>query len=382
MVGSYVMAEMLHAGIAVVVVVRGKGHQSGVQRIEQILAKFEASWNVTLERPTVLEGDINRPELGLNANDRKIVREQCDRIVHSAASLSFAPADQSEHNEPYRTNVGGTQNVLTFCVEHGVRQFHHVSTAYVCGIRTGIVAENEATEGQEFANDYERSKVSSEEMLHDAVAAGHLQSLTIYRPSIVIDRTGLSPVSGDRTIYGAFSMYQMLASRFGLPAEGEWFRNLGFRGTECKNIVDVDWIARAIRIVVTHPDYHNRTYHLTSAEGTSVQSLDAAFRVTTRDWLQRPSRVTRSKPTKPSKPTRESSPLTGDAKTELDRMAEPFVKTFLPYFRDDPKFDRKEIGRLIAQTELPPTPSIGVNELVQMVRQWTRPWLRSHCRGS
>lgn len=370
MVGSYVMADFLRQGRMLAVLARGKGKQSASQRVEQILQRFENSWNIVLDRPRVVDADLNQPNLGISIADAQWIAQNCGQIVHSAASLSFAPADESADNEPYRTNVDGTRRVLELCGKTGIRQFHHVSTAYVCGTRSGIVSELESELGQEFANDYERSKTIAETMLHQARGSGALDCLTIYRPSIVIDRTGLSPISGDRTIYGAFSMYQMLASRFGLPDHGQWFSNLGFLGSERKNIVDVDWIAHAINVIVSTKKYHDATYHLTTQRGTSVASLDAAFRIATEDWLNRPSRVQRTKRPAPDQ-TPKTGDLSGSQKAELDRMAAPFVKTFLPYFRDDPKFGRDQIDRVIAETDLPSTPEIDTDELLEMVRHWS-----------
>ncbi|TWU18982.1 Phthiocerol synthesis polyketide synthase type I PpsC [Allorhodopirellula heiligendammensis] len=364
MVGSYVMAQWLRDGRPLAVIARGKGAHSATERIEQILCRFEAAWSVTLPRPRVFQGDLNQPGLGLLSVNAQWIADNCSQILHSAASLSFAPASESVDNEPYRTNVHGTEYVLDFCRASGISHFHHISTAYVCGKRSGAVLESEGDVGQDFANDYERSKLLAEGLLDAALRAGTLESLTIYRPSIVIDRTGLSPISGDRTIYGAFSMYQMLASRFGLPAHGEWFRNLGFDGEEQKNIVDVDWIANAVLTIIADPRYHNQTYHLTSSAGTTVQDLDAAFHAATQIWLDRPTRLERTRSTR-------SANLSVDDRTELDRMAAPFVNTFLPYFRDDPQFDREQIDRVIAETDLPSTPHIGSEELLEMVRHWS-----------
>ncbi|EKJ99834.1 Male sterility domain-containing protein [Rhodopirellula baltica SH28] len=365
MLGSYVVAELLRGRIECAVLVRAKGKQTAEQRIDQILARFEQAWQVSLPRPKVLEGDLNQPRLGLSGESVQWVRDNCDRMLHSAASLSFLPADPAGDNEPYRTNVDGTREVVAFCNAVGITQLHHVSTAYVCGTRSGRVKESEGDTGQSFANDYERSKLIAEGIVREAFGGSNL---TVYRPSIVIDRTGLSPVSGDRTIYGAFSMYQMLASRFGLPEDGQWFRDLGFSGSERKNIVDVDWIARAICKVMSTPRLHGRTYHLTTREGTAIKSLDAAFHSATTKWLQtrKPDRLKR-----PRQLDRPDSAGGSTQRHELDQMADPFVKTFLPYFRDDPVFDRANIDDVIATTHLDDTPVIGSEELLQMIGNWS-----------
>ena len=373
MVGSYVIAELLRrkvrsgSDVNLIAVARGKGQGKGrlsaAERVDAILSKFENHWGHSLPRPTVLQGDLLQKGLGLSKPDMKLVRKSCDSILHSAASLSFAPASDSPDNEPYRTNVDGTENLIKFCDKVGIESLHHISTAYVCGTRSGRVLESESNVGQEFANDYERSKTIAESMVEDAFGS---KSLTAYRPSIVIDRTGLAPVSGDRTIYGAYSMYQMLASRFGLPEDGVWFQNLGFAGDERKNLVDVDWIARAISTIIGDPRHHGVTHHLTTDDGTSIKTLDAAFRIATEKWLQ--GRRVSPRRTQPS-----SQSIPAIAKQELDQMADPFVRTFLPYFRDDPTFDRTNIDHVIATTDLDPTPSIGQDQLLDMIQNWSAP---------
>ncbi|TWT49653.1 Phthiocerol synthesis polyketide synthase type I PpsC [Rubripirellula amarantea] len=361
MVGSYVMAEMLRRGIPMVVTARSKGRQSAAERIENILQDFEQAWNQTLPRPRVVEASFDQPGLGIPHHDQRAIANDCDQIIHSAASLSFAPATENADNEPYRTNVDGTRHLIKFCQQIGIKRWHQISTAYVCGTRSGTVRENENDVGQSFANDYERSKSIAEQMVNDAFRESNL---TIYRPSIVIDRTGIAPVSGDRTIYGAFSMYQMLSAKFGLPDDGVWFRNLGFRGNERKNLVDVDWISRAVATIATSPKYHGKTYHLTTPDGTAIETLDSAFRTATQTWLA--GRRVRSNGSAKKE-------ISADQQKEIDQMADPFVRTFLPYFRDDPKFDRTQIDRVIAETDLDPTPSIAQDELLSMIQNWSAP---------
>ena len=364
MVGSYVMAELLRRGVPLVVTARAKGRQQAADRIEAILRDFEHAWNGSLPRPRVLDASLDQPSLGLCDDDQRVVADHCDQIIHSAASLSFAPASENANHEPYRTNVDGTERLIRFCQQAGIRTWHHISTAYVCGTRSGNVREDENDVGQSFANDYERSKSIAEQMVCDAFAG---RSLTIYRPSIVIDRTGIAPVSGDRTIYGAFSMYQMLSAKFGLPDDGVWFRNLGFAGDERKNLVDVDWISRAIATITTSSQYHGQTYHLTTRDGTAIETLDSAFRTATKSWLA--GRRVTAKP----KPKSTSVPSAAKQQNEIDQMADPFVRTFLPYFRDDPSFDRANIDRVIAETDLDATPTIGDDELLSMIKNWTAP---------
>lgn len=369
MVGASVLARLLRKGRPCAVIARTKGTLSVDQRLDQILRRFEQYWQTDLPRPVSFQGDVNQMSLGLNDRDVKWITGHCDSILHSAASLRFAPACDDENGEPFRTNVGGTQNVVDLAVRCRLKSFHHVSTAYVCGMASGKVYEADIDIGQSFANDYEDSKVRAENLVRRCWIDGRQHSdrtLTVYRPSIVIDRLGLTPVSGDRTIYGAHSMYQMLATRFGLPADREWFRNLGFAGDERKNLIDVHWIAQAMETILDRTELHGQNYHLTADGGTTIEQLDAAFRISTERFLAARKSVRRAK----NAPMRNASQT--DA-SEIDKIAAPFVKTFLPYFRDDPVFDRCQIDRVIAETELPSPPTIGTDELIQMIGNWSSP---------
>jgi nucleoside-diphosphate-sugar epimerase len=62
----------------------------------------------------------------------------------------------------------------------------HLSTAYVCGERSGPVAEDELDVGQRFANGYESSKAEAERLVCAAQQNGGITALA--RPSIVVGR--------------------------------------------------------------------------------------------------------------------------------------------------------------------------------------------------
>jgi thioester reductase-like protein len=135
-------------------------------------------------RPVVLDGELCSAGLGLSEIDHAWLKANCGSVIHSAANLLFKPASEHPDNEPYRTNVDGTRNLLELASSAGINEWHYVSTAYIAGLRTGRILERESNVGQEFGNDYERSKTMSEQMLRQSQ---QITSLTVYRPSIVID---------------------------------------------------------------------------------------------------------------------------------------------------------------------------------------------------
>ena len=62
-------------------------------------------------------------------------------VIHNAAILQFDGA--SMEAEPWRTNLGGTRHVLQLLDQMEPREFHYVSTAYVCGTREELVKEDD-----------------------------------------------------------------------------------------------------------------------------------------------------------------------------------------------------------------------------------------------
>jgi nucleoside-diphosphate-sugar epimerase len=299
------------------------------------MRRLEERFGRLFIRPVVITGELSQPGLGISDGDLQWIEKNCGSIIHSAANLLFRPASEHPDNEPYRTNLDGTRTLLDLTTRLGINEWHYISTAYVAGLRTGQILERETDVGQQFGNDYERSKTMAEQLLRHSMA---IHSLTVCRPSIVIDLHPTSSMRSDQTINSAFVMFQALSQRFGLPERGEWFRRLGFSGVERKNIVTVDWVATMIAQIYRRPELHGQTYHLTSPTGTSAEQLEDAFRsAMVSSGVKLPARRV-------------------EAASLIDEHAAPFVAAFKPYFKDDPGFDRTNIShamKVCGEQDLP-----------------------------
>ncbi len=320
LLGSYLLRDGLLAGQQMAVLVRPSKQESAKQRIETILARWEKDLGHALPRPVVLEGDLSQVDLDLDSPSIEWISQHCDSLIHNAASLTFYSTDRN--SEPWLSNVDGTRRVLELCRVTGIRKFHHVSTAYVCGLREERVLETDLDVGQEMGNDYERSKVQAEQSVH---AADFLDTRTFYRPSIIV---GDSSTGYTTTFHGFYAMLKLahaLVSKVVLGATGgaPLMAELGLGGPERKNFVPVDWVSAAITHVYTQPEHHGKTYHLTSPSPTRVADMTAVIQeaVETYSTLADP-----------------------DDACRCD--GEWFEKTFSAelaiyraYLRDDPKFD-------------------------------------------
>lgn len=259
LLGSHLLGDLALAGIPVAVLVRGKRGETARQRTEAALARWDRQVGYALPRPVVLEGSLSDGRFGLNDEQLDWVRSHCSAIIQNAASVTYH--GKTRDDEPWKTNVSGTKNALEFCERTGIREYHHVSTAYVCGQRDGRVYEHELDLGQTLNTDYERSKLEGEQLVR---AATHIAKPTIYRVAIIIgdSRTGYTP-----TFHGFYvplklvhTMFKRIVfDNFQVAPLQEAIR---IQGHERKNLVPVDWVSHVMTHILRHPQHHGQTYHL------------------------------------------------------------------------------------------------------------------------
>ncbi|MFC7736444.1 SDR family oxidoreductase [Roseomonas sp. GCM10028921] len=158
-------------------------------------------WNGTAPGPgeiLALSADLRREALGLDAARLTLLAAGLDLIIHCAAVTGFAldPAT-------YRAvNVEGTARILSLAERSGPRPLPllQVSTAYVCGERSGPVGETLPAPGTRFANGYEASKAEAEALV--AAARGRGLPVAIARPSIVVGAWGDGAIARFENLYG------------------------------------------------------------------------------------------------------------------------------------------------------------------------------------
>ena len=343
LLGSYVIRDLLLDGCGIAVVVRRERRSSAAARIEAIVRFWEEHLGKRLPRPTVLEGDLNAPLCGLDADALRWVAGHCDTVLHNAASLTFRGPDREQ--EPWKSNVQGTTNVLAVAKQTGLRHFNHVSTAYVCGLRTGTVREDELDVGQEFGNDYERSKVEAERLVRDA---DHLDSVTVLRPSIIVgdSRTGFTS-----TYHGFYVILRLGHTLiphvpWGVISREALVQSFGTRDEDTKNLVPVDWVSAAISHVVQAPAARGRTYHLTNPRPVPIETIARTVEEAVRASLPEPAA---------REERQDGAWLAANLVGEMD--------VYRTYLRDDPVFDRTDTD---ATTSHLPCPELDAATLRRM----------------
>lgn len=259
LLGKYLMRDLLLKGHSLAVLARSNKRETACKRIEAVLTRFEHELKQPLPRPVVIEADVCQPNMGMNKHQLKWVTENCHSILHNAAALQFYGSCRDE--EPWKTNFDGTRNILELARRTEIHQFHHVSTAYVCGRRTDDVFETDLDCGQSFRNDYEHSKFAAEQLIREAQ---HLQTSTVYRPVVIAgdSRTGYTC-----TYHGLFLYLRLIATlvpQLRRDEKGlcETRIKLPLDGNEPRNLVPVDWVSEVISHLFSDPSAHGRAYHL------------------------------------------------------------------------------------------------------------------------
>jgi thioester reductase-like protein len=253
--GRYLLRDLLLLGQRVVVLVRSP------ERLYAILEDWANQVGQRLPRPVVFQGDLGAAGLGLGAAERQFLSGNASRVLHAAGSISFLATPDGE---PWRTNVDGIRNLLDVATALGLSEWHHVSTAFVCGKRPGPVREEELACGQEFHNVYERSKHEAERLLN----AARRIAVTIHRPSVIVGDSRTGYTSSYVGLYRFLEVGARLAGARNGPAARDRHRCLPLRlcldGSERCDLVPVDWVSAAIVQLMRQPSTAGRTYHLTA----------------------------------------------------------------------------------------------------------------------
>jgi long-chain acyl-CoA synthetase len=95
------------------------------------------------DKVAVLGGDIAETNLGYSEEQAQAIADDIDVVLNSAGNVTFNPTLESA----LRTNVVGTQNVITFAKRMKRPALIHVSTCFVAGSRSGPVWENDPVVG-------------------------------------------------------------------------------------------------------------------------------------------------------------------------------------------------------------------------------------------
>lgn len=250
----------------VVALVRDGKDGAAESRVAQLLHRLHPDPEARADarrRVAVVGADLDRDDAQLRRRVLEAVGGRRSRVIHGAASVSFDLPLAAARN----TNVAGTRRMLeiagALAREGSFERFAYVSTAFVAGMRSGRVLENELDVGQRFTNTYEQTKLEAERLVREH--AGQLP-VTVFRPSIVAGRSESGETSSFKVLYWPL---KVLARRLVpcIPGDPE----------AVFDIVPVDFVAEALLHVLESEASCGGCYHLSA--GDAVVTLDRLVKV-------------------------------------------------------------------------------------------------------
>jgi thioester reductase-like protein len=223
-------------------------------------AARQAAGELGAERIEVVEGDISERRLGLADADWERLAAEITSAFHLAAIYNLAvPLELAQ-----RVNVDGTGNVLELCAAcERLQRLNYVSTAYVAGVRKGVVYEHELALGQAFKNHYESTKFQAEVWVRDAMDD---VPTTVYRPAIVV---GDSQTGETQKFDGPYYMLRVISVS---ESRGTPIPQFG-RAAAPFNVVPVDFVVDALVAGSKSADAVGETLHLVDPEPVTASEL-------------------------------------------------------------------------------------------------------------
>lgn len=343
--GSHVAVALLRDGYRVTVLARSSRGVPARDRIGRLAAWFGLGAEEA-GALGVLEGDLLDPGWSEAALRGPAGPGTFDEIVHCASSTAFAERRRAEVEA---VNIDGLRRVLDYAVRGGCAFFHHVSTAYAAGRRTGTCSEDWVETGP-FTNVYEETKARGEILARDVCRREGLR-LNVYRPAIVTgdSRTGRTlrfnalyfPVKAAvflRDLYLADIRERggRRAAEVGVRVDSGGRVVLPLRipvaAAGGLNLVPVDHCVRAFRALF-EAGLGGGLYHIVNPRPTRIEDLVA--------WSERRFGLGGVEACGPEE-------LAGRPRNALETLYDSTLDIYRPYMQDERTFDDARAAPLLA----------------------------------
>ena len=230
-----------------------------VARARAEVARIAEQAGASADHFRIVEGDITRPELGLDRAELEEARRETTSLFHLAAVYDLAvPRDLG-----MRVNVEGTRNVNAFAQKlPRLQRYHYISTCYVAGRRTGVILETELEHDAGFRNRYEETKYLAE-LEVDALKAS--LPVTIHRPAVVCGDSRTGETAKYDGVYYLINYLRMQPELLSLA-------NIGNREVRL-NVVPVDFVIEAMAALAEDERAVGSTVHLADPEPLTTYDL-------------------------------------------------------------------------------------------------------------
>ena len=247
--------------------VRGKNNEEPRKRLyDTMFFYFGNEYDELLEKMvTVVEADISKEDLGIHPAAFKLLKENVNTVIHSAANVKH----YGNYADFEKANIVGTKNIISFC-KLANAELHYISTMTISANylveqenNNIVFTESSFFENQNFdENVYAKSKLLAEECVLSEIPNG--LNATIYR---------IGDLSG-RFSDGVFqknieenSIYLRLKSILEIGAISDALKNLELEFTP------VDEAAEAIIKIIWSDIAKNRIFHIYNQNKITTDDL-------------------------------------------------------------------------------------------------------------
>lgn len=268
--GAHLLAELLKKSENinnVYCLVRGKDKEEPRKRLyDTMYFYFGNKYDELLEKTvTVVEADIAKEDLGVHPAAFKLLKENVDTVIHSAANVKH----YGNYSDFEKANITGTKNIISFC-KMANAELHYISTMTISANylveqenNNTIFTESSFFENQNFdENVYAKSKLLAEESVLSEIPNGLIA--TIYR---------IGDLSG-RYSDGVFqknieenSIYLRLKSILEIGAISDALKDLKLEFTP------VDEASRAIIKLIWSDSVQKRIFHIYNPNKITANEL-------------------------------------------------------------------------------------------------------------
>jgi nucleoside-diphosphate-sugar epimerase len=231
---------------------------SMVEKAEKEKELIIQEFQIHPDKFNIIVGDITKPYIFTDDNRIQFTQE-ITHVFHLAAIYDLAvPKDIA-----YRINVNGTTHINNWVKTLPLlERYVYFSTAYVAGLREGLLLETELIRPMNFKNYYEETKYEAE------ITVEELKKqipITIIRPGIVKGNTYTGETIKFDGPYFILHFFDRLKFLPYIPYLGS--------NKAIINLVPIDYILKATTYLSFHPNGIGKTYHLTDPKPYFVTEI-------------------------------------------------------------------------------------------------------------
>ena len=228
------------------------------------------------KRIFAVTGSITKPGFGLNQEELLELANSVDVVINCAARVLH----YGNYDDFYNSNVRSVRYIIDFCKSFNIK-LYHISTTGVAGDKSDIsyltygkknkkeviFDESSLYVGQILDNVYTRSKFEAESYVLNAISRG--------LDGYILRMGNLMPRYSD-----GFFQENILDNAFINKLAA--FVKIGFVPDymlkELLEFTPIDFAAKAVYALITHPTYRNRIFHLNNNKNITVNKYIRVLR--------------------------------------------------------------------------------------------------------